>query len=262
MDSPQQHPITDEDARRLARELVRLFQTPLRVMGTKEFDESITTADLVRFGAMLLNGVNAAARDHLLKEKNRLHISTVIELIHQPEELEAYFFSLIRKNGEGVGDINEAIAELEQLMSGRGADLKILKNAIDEAMPKARQGRPTDFDPAADPARFLARSSELTTPLGKFLDIKTVFPKKPAAEIVDFLEPEFPADAGTLRDHSAYISEIVRAPEFRALKASSKKARMLADALTGRELFGWSFIYSTQKAAEFRRMNRARHESK
>ena len=82
MNSPEQHPINDEEARRLAKELVRLLQTPLRVMGTRDFDEPITTADMVRFGAMLLSGVNASTRDHLLKEKNRQHIATVIDLIH------------------------------------------------------------------------------------------------------------------------------------------------------------------------------------
>jgi hypothetical protein len=260
MPSPEQHPITDEEARRLAKGLVRLFQTPLRVIGTRDFDESITTADMVRFGGMLLGGVNASARDHLLKEKNRQHIAKVLELSHQPDALEAYIFNLIKEKGEGAGDINEAIGQVEGLLSGPGADRKFLQKAIAEAMPKARAGRPTEFDLATDPGRFLVYSSELITLLTKFAELKATLPEKSVVQILDFLDSEDSAKTEILRNHTQYISEIMGTPEFKAPKAIAIKARILSDAITGRELFGWSRLYSIQRAAEFRRLKQVEPE--
>jgi hypothetical protein len=256
MDSPQQHPITDEDARRLAKEWARLMQAPIRVMGTRDFEETITTADMVRFGAMLFNGINKSTRDHLLKEKNRKHISTVINLIHEPDALETYFYNLIKERGEGAGDINEAIAQIEQINSGPGADRKFLQKAIAEALPKARQGRPSEFNPVSDPERFLALSSHLNRTCDLFLSLREQLPKKSNKELIDILEPEDPLGAEVMRKREGNISQILNDPDFCTLKTRKTRGRWLADAVAGKELFDWSFTYSVQRAGEFRRAKR------
>ena len=162
-------------------------------------------------------------------------------------------YRLIKERGEGAGDITEAIAQIEELMSGAGADLRNLKKAISEAMPKSRQGRPTVFNPAIDPDRFLALSSELSRACDPYLSLREQFPTKSHKELLDFLQHESPKETDLMRKHEGYISQTMNDPDFRSLKTHETRARRLAAAIAGKALFEWSFTYAVQRAGEFRR---------
>ncbi len=260
MCSPEQHPITDEEAKTIAKELVRVLFTPVRILGLRSYDEPITIADMIRVGGMVVNGVNQATRNILLKETNRQNIAKVLEGIVSPEGMEEHLSALIVARQEDPNEIQKAIAELQNLMSGPGADRNFLKKAIAEAMPKLRQGRPTDFDPASDPKQFLALSAQLSCVCDLFLGLREKFPNKSSRTLMDFLESDDPIAETIMRKHEDHISQAMSEPDFQTLKRHNSKVRRLADALAGKELFGWSFVYAFQRGAEFRRLKGAESE--
>jgi hypothetical protein len=253
MNSPEQHPVTDEEARRLAKGTVRLIRSPLKIFGAKGLEKPLTIADTIRLGGTLLAALNVATGRDWLKERNREFLTKVAELIYQPEAMEEFFYIRFKKRTENPGDIAEAITQVEEEMAGPGAVRKFLKKAIKDVLPKPRRGRPTEFKPASDPDRFLALSAQLNPVCGQFLGLREQFRRKSNKELIEFLRPEDPIGVDLLRKREGYISETMNGLDFRILKTQQTKGRWLADAVAGKELFDWSFTYSVQRAGEFRR---------
>jgi hypothetical protein len=183
-----QHPVTDEDARRLAKGLAYLFRSPLKVISADGFDKPVTIADAIRLGGMVIASINLATGDPILKEKTAAFAVKVAELVYDPEALEAFLYDRIRESSENPTEVNEAITQIEKLMSGPGAARRFIKMAIGEVMPKGRQGRPTEFDPGSDPAKFIVLAERLTALCGLFLDLRDKFPAKSNRSIMSFLE--------------------------------------------------------------------------
>ena len=253
MKSPEQHPITDEEARRLAKGLVRLFRSPLKVLGTHGLDEPITIADAIRLGGMLLAALNVATGDDWLMEKNREFLTKLAEYIYLPDEMEAFLFSRIKARAETAEGINEAITQVEGLMAGPGAIRRFIKGAIADVLPKAPRGRPTEFDPASDPDRFLNLSEQMSGVCNQFLGLREQFPRKSMKELIVFLQSENPKGTEFLRKHSGYITKTLSDFDFRILKTQNARVRRLSDAVAGKELFNWAFTYAVQRGGEFRR---------
>ncbi|MGA8089470.1 MAG: hypothetical protein WCA10_19510 [Terracidiphilus sp.] len=254
MTKSDQHQVTDKEARRLAKGLVVLFSAPLRVMEVSGLEKPLTIADMIRMGGTILGGLNAATtNDSLLKEKNREFILKVCELVYVPDELEEFLFGRIVERRENAGDINEAISQVEGLMSGPGATRRFLKEAIAGMLPKGPRGRPTQFNPDSDPDRFLALSSRLMRVCGQLLNLRELFPKKTNKELADFLKTEDPKGAEFVQKHEGFISQTLRDLDFRVLKAHKTRVQRLADAIAGRELFHWTFKYAVQRGGEIRR---------
>jgi hypothetical protein len=253
MDSPQKQPVSDNEARRLAKTTVRLFRSPLKVVGIRGFDEPVTIADAIRLGGILLGALNVANGRDWLKEKNREFVTKIAEYIYQPEAMEEFLYVRIKERAESENEILEAISQVEEQMAGPGAIRRFIKKAMAEAMPKARRGRPTEFNPASDPDRFLSLSSQLAAACGQFLGLQVQFPRKSSREIIDFIKPENPNAAEILRKREGYIALTMNDSDFQLLKTQETKARRLADAIAGKELFDWSVTYAVQRGGEFRR---------
>lgn len=253
MNSSEQHPISDEEARRLAKGLVRLFRSPLKLLGTRGFDEPLTIADAIRIGGLFLAALNVATGRDWLKEKNREFLTQLAENIYLPDEMEKFLYARIKERAENPSDINEAIEFIERQLAGPGAVRKLIHRVLKEALPKPRRGRPTEFNPDSDPDLFLALSTTLVRVCNQFLGLREQFPTKTDGAIIDFLESENPKGAALVRKHEGYISRTINELDFRILKSRETKVQRLADAVAGRELFKWSFTYAIQKAGEFRR---------
>lgn len=253
MTSPEQHPISDREARRLAKGLVVLFSAPLKVMQISRLDKPLTIADMIRMGGTILSGLNAATGDPKLKETNRELILKVSELIYKPDQFEEYLYHRIKEQDESAGNITDAISQVEDLMSGPGAARRFLHKAITGVLPKGPRGRPTQFDPDSDPDRLLSLSSGLTHVCGQLLNLRELFPKKTNKEIIDFLKTEDPGKAELVGKHEEFVSRTLSDFDFRILKIHKTKVRRLADAIAGRELFHWTFKYAVQRAGEIRR---------
>ncbi|MDR3711821.1 MAG: hypothetical protein P4L51_03310 [Puia sp.] len=254
MNIPSQKPVSDEQARRLAKGFVALFTAPLKVMGKRGFESPVTIADSIRLGGVFIAAFNVATVDPTRKEKTEAFAQKIAEFIYQPEEMEEFLFTRIKERLENEQEIIEAISQVELELSGPGAFRRFVKKAMAEAMPKGRQGRPTTFDAETDPERFLALSSELIYLCDRFLLLREQFPAKSNKSIMNFLESEDAKGEAILRKHERFITETMGEFDFRVLlKAHTTKVQRLADAIAGRELLNWSFTYSVQKAGEFRR---------
>jgi hypothetical protein len=253
MTSGGQHPIGDNEARRLAKGLVVLFSTPLKVMGTPSLEKPLTIADMIRMGGTVLSGLNAATGDPTLRETNREFILKVCELVHVPDQFEEYLYRRIKERSENAGNITEAISEVEELMSGPGAASRFLKAAILGMLPKGTRGRPTHFNPDSDTDRFLALSSRLSGVCTQLLNLREMCPNKTQKDITDFLKTEDPQGAEYLHKHAAFVTQTLNDFDFRILKTHKTRVQRLADAIAGKELFIWAFKYSVQRGGEFRR---------
>ena len=257
MNSPEQHPVTDEEARRLAKALVRLFRSPLKIFGTRGFDTPVTIGDAIRLGGIFIGAFNVATGDPALKEKTRIFAEKLSEFIYLPEAMEEFLYKRIKERAENEEEILETISQVEEQMAGPGAARRFLKKVMAEVMPKARQGRPTEFNPATDQDRFLGQSAQLIKVCGQFLGLREQFPRKSIKELLVFLQPEDPKGTELLRKYEDYITQTMNSLDFRILKTIESRVCRLADALAGRELFGWSFTYAIQRAGEFRRSTEA-----
>lgn len=253
MASPDQQPISEEDARRLAHDLVQLFQAPARVFGSHCNDKPITIADIIRLGTMMAGGVNETTQDDLLKRHNQQFLGNIVRLVDSPLEMEAYLSGLILSHHENAGDIHEAIAQVNALTSGPRADFRFMKKAIEEAMPKQPPGRPTGFNVASDRQAFLDLSSDLSRACEPLLTLKEQFPKKTVKELIAFLEPQTLDGSARLRKREEFIAQAMSESHFQNLKEHKAKVRRLADAIAGSELFGWKYTYAIQRGGEFRR---------
>ena len=253
MDSPPHDPVSDEEATRLAKGFVKLFTSPLKIMGTHGVEKPVTIGDAIRMGAIFIGAFNAATGDPELKEKTRIFAEKIAENIYLPDAMEEFLFKRIKERVETREEVLEAITQIEAQMSGPGAVRRFLKTAWDEAMPKARQGRPTEFNPASDPDRFLNLSAQLIAICDQFLILREQFPRKEVKDLIEFLQTEDPKGAEFMRKRAGYVSEVLNDIDFRILKSPKAKIRRLADALAGKQLFNWSFSYAVQRAGEFRR---------
>jgi hypothetical protein len=242
-----QQTVSDEEARRLANGLVYLFRSPLKVLGADGFHKPVTIADVIRLGGILIASINLATGDPPLKEKTAEFAAKIAELIYLPEDMEQFLYNRIKDRVENPAEVNEAITQVEKLMSGPGAARRFIKMALNEVMPKGRQGRPTEFNPGSDPDKFVVLAARLSGLCRLFLDLRDKFPAKSNRAIMDFLESEDPKGEALLRKHEKYISQILTEFDFRILKTSETRARRLADAIAGKELFGWSFTYAVQR---------------
>lgn len=254
MDSPEQQPATDEDARRAAKELVTLFRSPLKITGTHGFDKPVTIADAISLGGAFLGALNAATGDPGLKENNKVFAAKIGELIYLPDEMEEFLFNRIKERTETAEGITDAITQVEELMSGPAAARRFMRKVFTEVLPKGRQGRPTEFNPETDREPFLALSEKLQPVCSEFLNLREHFPRKSITELLEFLRQEHPQETDLMREHEGHITKSMTELEFRILKARGAKVRRLADSIAGKELFGWSFVYSFQRGAEFRRL--------
>jgi hypothetical protein len=253
MTSSEQHPISEKEARRLAKGLALLLSSPLRVMRTASLEKPVTIADMIRMGGTILSGLNATTNDSRLKERNNEFILKVCELVYVPEKLEEFLFGRIIERTENAHDITEAISQVEGLMSGPGAARRFLHNAIAGVLPKGPRGRPTQFNPDSDPDRFLALSSKLNRVCGQYLNLRDLFPKKTNKALADFLGTDDPRGAELVRKHEGFILQTLSDLDFRILKNHKTKVRRLADAIAGKELFHWTFKYAVQRGGEIRR---------
>jgi hypothetical protein len=253
MNSPERQPVSDEEARRLAKGLVRLFRSPLKLIETRPIEEPVTIADTIRIGGTLLAVLNVATGRDWVKEQNREFILQVSELIYLPDAMEEFLYKRIKDRSETAEGITEAITQVEALMMGPGAIRKFLKMAIFDTLPKPARGRPTEFKPASDPDHFLSLSTQMSGICGQFLDLRHQFPRKSIKELLVFLQTENPKGIELLRKHGSYISQTMNGFDFRILKTQNARVRRLSDAVAGKELFNWSFTYAVQRGGEFRR---------
>src|ERR1035438_10851000 len=111
-----QHPITDEEARRLAKGLVRLFRSPLKILGTHGVDEPVTIADAIRIGGTLLAALNVATGRDWVKEQNRNFLLQLSEFVYLPDAMEEFLYKRIKDRSETAEGITEAITQVEGLM--------------------------------------------------------------------------------------------------------------------------------------------------
>jgi hypothetical protein len=253
MDSSQQHLVSDHEARRLAKGFVKLITSPFKLMGTHGVEKPVTIADAIRLGAIFIGAFNVATGNPELKEKTQIFTEKIAEYIYLPDAMEEFLFIRFKEQLETKEEILKSISYMEAQMSGLGAVRKFLKTVLAETMPKARQGRPTLFNPDSDPDRFLDLSAKLSNICSQFLNLQKQFPRKSVKELIDFLLPEDPKGAEFLRKRVGYVSEIFNDFDFRILKTPKARVRRLADALAGKQLFNWSFTYAVQRAGEFRR---------
>lgn len=246
--------ISDEKARDAAKSLARVILGPVHFLkkGLSHPTE-ISIADMVRMGAVILHGVNEGYRDDLLREGNRALMNKVLESIHSPDALEEFLYERIKQRAATESEIDKAIAEAEELLSGPGGIRRAIRRVLTEALPKPVRGRPSKFDPATDPDRFLSASAEIEDTCKTFLELKNACPAKSAKELLDFMQPERPKPIAQMKKQADYISRIVRDPDFEALKGEATKARRLADSISGKNMFDWSWTYSVQRGQEFRR---------
>jgi hypothetical protein len=227
--------MNEADARRFARDMVELLRSPKELLKSQDGEQNFSIGDVFRIGGMLLGGVNQATREHLLKEKNQMHIGTVLRLVHDPDAMEKYFFDLIMKNGDAAGDIKEAIAQVESLISKPVSKRKLLKQAIAEAMPEGNRGRPTAFDPVAAPTEMIQLSTRLEPVCDRFLRMRRQHSKKTPDEILAFLESEDPEAIGILRKHREMLPEVFRELGAHHHKRHRTQIRRLADSSAGLE---------------------------
>jgi hypothetical protein len=253
MDSPAQHPMTDEEARRLAKGLVRLLRSPLKLIGTRSVEEPVTIADAIRIGGTLLAALNVATGRDWVKEQNREFLLQVAELVYLPDAMEEFLYKRIKDRSETVEGITEAITQVEGLMVGPGAVRKFVKMALFDVLPKPARGRPTEFKPASDPDRFLSLSAQMSDICSQFLDLRGQFPRKSIKDLLVFLQSENPKGIELMRKHGNYITQTMNDFDFRILKTQNARVRRLSDAVAGKELFGWAFTYAVQRGGEFRR---------
>jgi hypothetical protein len=218
MSSPEQHPISDEEARRLAKALVRFFQAPLRILGKHDLEQPLTIADAIRIGGVLLSGLNRANGRDWLKEQNREFLTKIAELAYLSDEMEEYLFTRIKARVETAEGITEAITQVEGLMAGPGAIRRFIKEAIADVLPKAPRGRPTEFNFAGDPERFLSLSAQMNGICSQFLGLRDQFPSKSIKELLVFLQSEKPKGIELLRKHGSYITQTMNGFDFRILK--------------------------------------------
>ena len=253
MDSSMQHPITDEEARRLAKGLVRLFRSPLKILGTHGVDEPLTIADAIRIGGTLLAALNVATGRDWVKEKNREFLLQLSEFVYLPDAMEEFLYKRIKDRSETAEGITEAITQVEGLMVGPSAVRKFLKMALVDVLPKPARGRPTEFNRAGDPERFLSLSAQMSGICSQFLVLREQFPSKSIKELIVFLHSDHPNGAELLGKHGSYITQTMNDFDFRILKTQNARVRRLSDAIAGKELFGWAFTYAVQRGGEFRR---------
>lgn len=246
--------MSDEKAKEAAKSLARALLAPLPFLKKGMSSQTeITLADMIRTGAIILQGLNDGYRDEILREGNRALINKVLESVHSPESLEEFLYERIKKRNTTEAEIDKAVVETEELMGGPGGVRRVIKLAIADAIPKPARGRPSNFNPAIDPDRFLSASVEIEDTCKLFLDLRRSFPGKSTKDLFDFIQAESPKPIALMKKQTAYISRILRDPDFDALKGENTKARRLADAVSGRNLFHWSWTYSVQRGQEFRR---------
>jgi hypothetical protein len=253
MDYPEQHPITDEEARRLAKGLVLLLRSPLKLIGTHSIEEPVTIADAIRIGGTILAALNVANGRDWVKERNREFLLQLAELSYLPDAMEEFLYKRIKDRSETAEGITEAITKVEGLMVGPGAVRKFLKMALLDVLPKPARGRPTEFKSAGDPERFLSLSAQMSGICRQFLALREQFPRKSIKELLVFLQSENPKGIELLRKHGSYITQTMNGFDFRILKTQAAKVRRLSDAVAGKELFRWAFTYAVQRGGEFRR---------
>jgi hypothetical protein len=82
MVSPEQRAVSDEEARRLAKGLVRLFRSPLKLIGTHSIEEPVTIADAICIGGTLLAALNVATGRDWVKEQNRAFLLQLSDFVY------------------------------------------------------------------------------------------------------------------------------------------------------------------------------------
>jgi hypothetical protein len=254
MSDSERKPISEEQAHELAKVLAALLKEPLKGWAKPPSDEIITVAGLIRYGAQVFSTINQGFPEEALRETNQAFIAKTVESLHTPEALESFLYQLLLEKGSGeADDIKASIDEVERMLATPGQGPRMLKEAMAEMFPKARPGRPSEYRHGNDLARFLAHSSELYSACEKFLSVRAQFPAKSIDAILNFLDSEDPEQIGVLRSNAELIAESEQENDFTNLKRIETKARRLSDAITGKTLFKWSYIYSVERAAEFRR---------
>jgi hypothetical protein len=216
-------------------------------------EQQYTLADLIRAGTAMLGPINQVFKDQGVKEENREFFETVLASLHSPEVMEEFLFRRIQERAERIPDLEAALSEVVRFLDDPGKTRRMIRTAIEEAFPKGPRGRPSNFNPAEHAHRFLEMSDTVLPECELILALKKVLPEKTAAEIIEFLENGQMARLVSIRKHAGFIDELVHSEDFQLLKGDSTRARRLADAIIGKELFGWSPTYSAQRAGEFRR---------
>lgn len=225
-------------------------------------EEPVTVAGLIRCGAFQVLTLNESFRDESLKEMNREFVAKVLESLHTPGAFEDFLYELFLEKGRGEAtEIENMISEIKIMLADPGAGQKMLKKIFAEVFPKARPGRPSDFRAESDPPRFLKDSSELFSACEKLLRMQAQFPAKSMNAILDFLDSEDPEHVSVVRSNVTLVAEVTKKADFKAVKTLETQAQRLADAITGKLLFGWSYSYSKQCAQQFRRFSALKSES-
>jgi hypothetical protein len=235
--------------------LVRFFQAPLRILGKHDLEQPLTIADAIRIGGVLLSGLNRANGRDWLKEQNREFLTKIAELAYLSDEMEEYLFTRIKARVETAEGITEAITQVEGLMAGPGAIRRFIKEAIADVLPKAPRGRPTEFNFAGDPERFLSLSAQMNGICSQFLGLRDQFPSKSIKELLVFLQSEKPKGIELLRKHAD--NERFRFPHPKDLECqSSQTLRCGSRQRTVR--LGLHVCGSTRRGIQTGERNRAR----
>jgi hypothetical protein len=245
--------ISDEEARRLAREIAGILLSPVIAAKAEFPEQEYTLADLIRAGAAMLGPINQAFEHEGVKEQNREFFEALMASLRSPEVFEKFLFRKIKEGSENPPDLDAALSEVARFLGDPGRARRMIRSAMDDAFPKGPRGRPSNFNPAQDAHRFLAMSERLVPGCEQLLILQMTLPDRTTADIVEFIESGSTVSTVSMRKYADFIDEIMHEEEFRALKANSTRARRIAEAIIGKELFGWSLVYSAQKANEFRR---------
>jgi predicted house-cleaning noncanonical NTP pyrophosphatase (MazG superfamily) len=245
--------MSEQDAEELANAIASKTSVIFRGWAKPVPEEKVTVAELIRLGAMFYAISNESFRDQSLKDHNRQFLSKIIESLHTPAALQVFLYEQFMEHGRaGADEVQQAIAEVKKL----AISPKIIRDALNEIVPKAPPGKPTQCRSREDQEDFLAEARALTTTCSLFIDTHRRLTKTTPEEVLRFLESEDPQHIPILLDSVPFIKETLGCSAFKRLKGAGTRARNLALGVSGNRRFGWSYVYALQRAGEFLRSKR------
>ena len=238
----------------VAREIARLLLTPVDILGGPLGDHQFTFADVLRMAATSLGALNKQILDWTTQEKNRQFLERIHAAAHNPDDLYEFLRDRLMEGTEPLEELHAATALIRPLIADRDAATRFLRQRIDENLGKTRQGRPSRFRSGRDAEPFLELSTRLFAPCRDLVDLQTHFPDKSLPDLIAFVAGSSPDNFRLLKLHEKTIQQVRNSPSYISGKAAKTKARRLADAIAGKEMFGWKPGYSSERGYEFRRL--------
>ena len=244
----------DAECNAVAREIAKLLLTPVDILGGPLGDHQFTFADVLRMAATSLGALNKQILDWTTQEKNQQFLEKIHTAAHDPDDLYKFLRDRLLEGTESVEELQAATAFIKPLIADRDAAVRFVRQRMDENLGKTRQGRPSRFHAGRDVEPFLALSAQLLPRCRDLLDLLERFPDKSLQELIAFVASSSSDDFRLLKLHEEIIKQVRSSASYMSGKSTNTKARRLADAIAGMELFGWNAGYSSERGSEFRRL--------